>query len=195
MAKVAEKKGGKRERLVKAAVDLAYRQGYRSTTLADLATAAEVPLGNIYYYFKSRDEIGSVILDHRKEEFTALQDRLGQLDTPLARLEAFVRMTVANAPMVAQFGCPMGSLGAELLKEGGDLAARSGALLSRPMTWMAEQFSAMGHGDDADGLALHLQSALQGASLLSYSAGDPSLLQREGTRLLDWLQALQHSGE
>lgn len=190
MTTEAGKKPGKRERLVQAAVDLAYRRGYSATTLADLAAEAEVPLGNIYYYFKTRDEIGDVVLDHREGEFDRLRDRLDQLDTPLARLEAFLQMSMANAPMVASFGCPMGSLTAELLKAGGSLGERSSALLARPMAWMAEQFSAMGHADEADALALQLQSSLQGASLLAYSFRDASLLQREAERLRGWLRSL-----
>jgi TetR/AcrR family transcriptional repressor of nem operon len=45
---------GKRERLLGAAADLLYRQGVEKTTLADIAQAADVALGNIYYYFKTK---------------------------------------------------------------------------------------------------------------------------------------------
>lgn len=185
---------GKRERLVSAAVELAYRQGYRKTTLADLADESQVPLGNIYYYFKTKDDIGDAILDWRQGEFVAMRDRLSALESPLARLLAFVEMTVANAPVVAQRGCPMGSLTAELLKDGGELAARTRALMADPMAWMAEQFAAMGHEADAEDLALQLQSALQGASLLAQSFGEPEPLVREGRRLQAWLEALGDNG-
>ena len=37
----------KRSRLVSAAVDLAYRNGYGATSLADIAREAKVPLGNV----------------------------------------------------------------------------------------------------------------------------------------------------
>jgi AcrR family transcriptional regulator len=178
---------GKRDQLVSAAVELAYRQGYRKTTLADLAAESHVPLGNIYYYFRTRDDIGNAILDCRQGEFIAMREKLSALDTPLARLNAFVEMTIANAPLVAQRGCPMGSLAAELLKDGGDLAARARALMADPMAWMAEQFAAMGREADADDLALQLQSALQGASLLAQSLGEAEPLEREGRRLLLWL--------
>ena len=49
--------GGKRERLVGAACDLVYRLGAERTTLADIARAADVPLGNVYYYFRTKDDI------------------------------------------------------------------------------------------------------------------------------------------
>jgi TetR/AcrR family transcriptional repressor of nem operon len=43
-------KPGKRERLVAAACQLFHQQGVEMTTLADIAQAADVPVGNIYYY-------------------------------------------------------------------------------------------------------------------------------------------------
>src|SRR3984893_6872237 len=48
----------KRSRLVSAAVDLAYQNGFGATSLADIAREAKVPLGNVYYYFKTKEEIG-----------------------------------------------------------------------------------------------------------------------------------------
>src|SRR5260370_42386437 len=47
----------KRSRLVSAAVGLAYKNGVGATSLADIAREAEVPLGNLYSYFKTHDEI------------------------------------------------------------------------------------------------------------------------------------------
>jgi TetR/AcrR family transcriptional regulator, transcriptional repressor for nem operon len=185
---------GKRERLVAAAVELAYRQGFGKTTLADLADESQVPLGNIYYYFKTRDDIGNAVLDWRQREFVAMRDRLSELESPLARLLTFIEMTIANAPLVAERGCPMGSLTADLLKDGGELAGRARALMADPMAWMAEQFAAMGRETDADDLALQLQSALQGASLLAQSFGEPEPLVREGRRLQEWLKVFDVSG-
>lgn len=180
----------KRERLVSAAVELAHRQGYRKTTLADLAEEAQVPLGNIYYYFKSKDEIGNAIVERRQSEFEAMRTRLAELETPLARLCAFVEMTIANAPVVASRGCPMGSLTAEMLKDEGEPAGRVKVLLGKPMDWMEEQFAAMGYASESGDLALQLQASLQGASLLAHSFADVAPLEREGRRLLQWLKSL-----
>jgi AcrR family transcriptional regulator len=55
----------KRSRLVSAAVGLAYQNGFGATSLADIAREAEVPLGNVYYYFKTKDEIGEAIVELR----------------------------------------------------------------------------------------------------------------------------------
>jgi AcrR family transcriptional regulator len=48
----------KRTRLIETAMKLAYRNGFRETSLADIAEAARVPVGNVYYYFKTKEELG-----------------------------------------------------------------------------------------------------------------------------------------
>jgi AcrR family transcriptional regulator len=48
-----KRKADSRTRLLKAAEKITYRQGFGSTALADIAKEARVPLGNIYYYFKT----------------------------------------------------------------------------------------------------------------------------------------------
>ena len=41
-------------RLIQSAVKLAHRDGFRTTSLADIAEEAKVPVGNVYYYFRGR---------------------------------------------------------------------------------------------------------------------------------------------
>src|SRR5260370_14383371 len=61
----------KRSRLVSAAVGLAYQNGVEATSLADIAREAQVPLGNVYYYFKTKDQIGEAILRLRTGDLCA----------------------------------------------------------------------------------------------------------------------------
>ena len=180
----------KRKKLTEAAVELAYRQGFFKTTIADLAQESGVPIGNVYYYFKTKDEIGDAVLEHRRGEFSALRERLEQLESPKARLAAFVTMTVNNRENVAAHGCPMGSLCAELLKDGGELGRHSNTLFAQPMAWMEAQFRSLGKGGQSGALALHLQSALQGVSLVAQSFGDPSLIETEAQHLHAWIESL-----
>src|SRR6516165_3905370 len=56
-ATAVERPPGKRDRLIAAAVLLLHRHGVERTTLADIAKAADVPVGNVYYYFKTKDEV------------------------------------------------------------------------------------------------------------------------------------------
>src|SRR3979490_1412765 len=114
-----EVRPGKRERLVTAALDLLYHQGVEKTTLADIAQAADVPLGNVYYYFKTKDEIvGAVIEAHIQgiEETVGLLERRHR--TPKSRLKALIRVLADQRVMLAEYGCPHGTLCSELEKRG-----------------------------------------------------------------------------
>lgn len=169
---------------------LAYRQGFRKTTLADIAEASQVPLGNVYYYFKTKDDIGEAILEQRMLEFRALSEKWNLAGSPKERLQAFVQMTLDNREMLARGGCPTGTLCAELQKEGGVLAKKAGPLLGELLAWIEAQFKGLGKGKDSAGLAVHLLSALQGVSLLAHSLGDPGLVTLEAGRLKQWIGTL-----
>jgi AcrR family transcriptional regulator len=68
--------------LVAAARELVYRQGVEPTTLADIAQVADVRLGNVYYYFKTKDDIvAAVVQAQRLERSTRSQCRRTLLKT------------------------------------------------------------------------------------------------------------------
>ena len=46
-----------RARLLEAAEKTTYRYGFGNTTIADIAEEARIPLGNVYYYFKSNSAV------------------------------------------------------------------------------------------------------------------------------------------
>ena len=58
---MAKAQADKRARLIETTMKLAYKHGFRETSLADIAEAAHVPLGNVYYYFKTKDELGEAV--------------------------------------------------------------------------------------------------------------------------------------
>jgi TetR/AcrR family transcriptional regulator, transcriptional repressor for nem operon len=187
---MAKAKTDKRSRLTETAAKLAYRRGFRETSLADIAEAARVPLGNIYYYFKTKEELGEAIVERRLAEFRALRGRLEQVGSPKERLLAFVDGIHNNRKQLARGGCPLGGLCSELHKEGGALAKKSAALFTEPMRWLDEQFRAAGHEEDARELSVHLFCAFQGMAAVAYAANDPDLVVMEVKRLKDWICGL-----
>src|ERR1700723_4045052 len=80
----------KRTRLIETATKLAHGRGFRETSLADIAEAARVPVGNVYYYFKTKEELGEAVVERRLEEFRELRQEIDQLSSPKKRLFAFV---------------------------------------------------------------------------------------------------------
>src|SRR5438105_14453650 len=180
----------KRTRLIETAMKLAYRNGFRETSLADIAQAAQVPVGNVYYYFKTKDELGEAVVERRLAEFRAFREELDRLSSPKERLLAFVERIYRNREQLARGGCPLGGLCTELHKEGGALAKQSAALFTEPMRWLEEQFRALGHEKDSRELGVHFFSSFQGMAAVALGTNDREVVVMEAKRLKDWIGTL-----
>ncbi len=64
-------RGGKRERLVASAGERLHRQGVAATTLADIAQAADVPVGNVHYYFRTKDDLVRAVIEAQLDQVEA----------------------------------------------------------------------------------------------------------------------------
>jgi TetR/AcrR family transcriptional regulator, transcriptional repressor for nem operon len=179
-----------RARLLQAAEKTTYRYGFDSTAIADIAKEARIPLGNVYYYFKTKDEIGDAIIDLRASRFRRLLQELDKADSPAERLRGFVQIKIKNREGLARNGCPVGTLCSELQKHGGAVAEKSTVLFAEALAWMEAQFKALGKGADSRGLAVHLLSATQGVSVLAHTFHDPGLIEIEAARLQEWIRTL-----
>lgn len=181
----------KRRRLTAEAARVLHEQGVERTTLADIARAADVPVGNVYYYFKTKDELILAALSEHGAHLDELTGRLDRLPDPRDRLKALIEAWVDQREVAARYGCPTGTLAAELDKRAdGTLDAEVGTVIRRLLDWAGRQFRALGL-PDPDGLAVTLVSAYQGMSLLTNALRDPAITTREGARLLRWLDSLK----
>jgi TetR/AcrR family transcriptional regulator, transcriptional repressor for nem operon len=152
-------------------------------------------LGNVYYYFKTKDELGVAIVEQYLAQFQGLRQEWERADSPAARLQAYIQMTIDTREAIARSGCPIGTLCSELHKDGGTLAKRAMVLFAEPLAWIEAQFKALGKGSESRGLAVHLLSALQGAAVLAHSFGDSDLAAMEANRLKEWIRNLTASSE
>jgi TetR/AcrR family transcriptional regulator, transcriptional repressor for nem operon len=179
----AERRPGKRERLVAAAVELLHQQGVQRTTLADIAAAADVPVGNVYYYFKTKDDVIAAVIDaHAAQIKSTLAGIDARYRAPKSRLKAMVAEFAARSEIVADYGCPFGSLCSELDKRGSESGFAVPELLRLLIDWATEQFRALGRRDASD-LAFDLLAAYEGSALLANTLRDPSVLSRSARRV------------
>lgn len=179
----------KREKLIDAANDLIYKQGFRQTTLADIARASGVPLGNVYYYFKTKDALGEAVIDARLDDFRTRCETWEKFKDPRDRLLGFLEMPLELRNLLAERGCPVGSLCQELHKEHNALTSQADSVLRAHIDWTTEQFRAMGK-PDPETLGIHLIASLQGVSLLASTLGDASVIDQEIKRLREWIKEL-----
>ncbi|WP_425264672.1 TetR/AcrR family transcriptional regulator [Streptomyces incarnatus] len=182
-------RGGKRERLVKAAVQVFHEQGVEKTTLGDIARTAEVPLGNVYYYFKTKDQLVEAAVDAHCEHLDRLTARLDALPDPAARLKALVAGWVDQRETAARFGCPFGTLATELDKRDDGLDRAAAKVMRALLDWVESQFAQLGRADAA-ALAVELVAAYQGMSVLTNTLRDPALMADQGERLQLWLDGI-----
>ena len=180
----------KRERLLDAAKHLIHTQGFGPTTLSDIARESGVPLGNVYYYFKTKDEIGAAVVDERRLEFRRLLETVeAQSPDPRVRLLAMLDFVRGIVDALVAHGCPIGGLCQELEKDGGPLAERADGLLKLQVEWATGEFRRLGRGD-AEALGVHLIAALQGLTLVGHALHDPGAMNDQLDRLEAWIRAL-----
>ena len=180
---------GKRERLIAAACQRVYEQGAEKTTLADIATAAGVPLGNVYYYFKTKNDLLQAVVEaHLRDVGAILSGIEAAHAAPRDRLKALFGALGEQGELIARYGCPHGTLCLELDKraDGPGLAAE---LVRVPLDWTERQFRAMGRPDARD-LAVQVVARYQGTALLTSTFRDPDLMTREAARVAQWIDAL-----
>ncbi|WP_371673817.1 TetR/AcrR family transcriptional regulator [Streptomyces sp. NBC_00289] len=181
----------KRRRLTAAAARVLHEQGVERTTLADIARVAEVPVGNVYYYFKTKDDLVRAALAEHSANLDELTRSLDELPDPRDRLKTLIEAWVSRRDVAARFGCPTGTLAAELDKRAdGTLDVEAGVVVRQLLDWVEGQFRAMGL-PEPDDLAVTLVSAYQGMSLLANALRSPDIMAREGARLLRWLDSLK----
>jgi TetR/AcrR family transcriptional repressor of nem operon len=182
-------RSGKRERLATAAAQVLHEQGVEKTTLADIARAADVPVGNVYYYFKTKGQLVEAAIDTHARGLGATLDALDALPTPQERLKGLIRGWVGRRDLAARYGCPTGTLAAELDKRDDGLDRAVAGVMRRLLDWIEAEFAAMGRADARE-LAVALLAAYQGISLLTNAFRDPELMAGEGRRLERWIDSL-----
>jgi AcrR family transcriptional regulator len=176
-----------------AASQLFYEQGVERTTIADIAAAADVPAGNVYYYFKAKDDIVDAVVSMRIAGIEAMYAALAErYDTPVDRLKALFKSLSGQAETIAQRGCPIGSLCTELSKRETGTEPNSAKLMQALIDGAEQQFQEMGRSD-AHELAIDLITTYQGSAVLAHATASPELMRREGDRVERWIDELSTS--
>jgi len=151
---------------------------------------AEVPLGNVYYYFKTKDDIiDAVVQAHLDTIRVTLASIEANHRTPKSRLKGLVKVLAGQSDLITQYGCPQGSLCSELNKRGSGRDPLAADLIRVPLAWVEDQFRLIGRRD-ANELAVTLIATYQGTALLSNTLGDSTLMTRESRRLSRWIDSL-----
>ncbi|MCW8956030.1 MAG: TetR/AcrR family transcriptional regulator [Gammaproteobacteria bacterium] len=185
-----------RQRIVDAADHLFYSRGYNQTSFSDISEQTGIPRGNFYYYFKTKEDILEAVIDARVNEYQKMLVECDQAtDEPEARLEQFVQMPMMHEEKILKYGCPLGTLGSELIKDQDQviLQDRLTAVFDLLLEWCTTQFKALGFEHKAHDLAMDLLAKLQGIAVLSNIYNDRTFLHRSTADVQQWLKQLTAS--
>lgn len=189
--KGAQGKGDRsRTRILEAASRLIYVQGFWRASFADIAQEIGIAKGNLYYHFKTKDELLLAIIDQRLEFFQGeLEAWEEECSGPRERLKRFLRMVLGNEKELVRFGCPIGSLTTELGKDPDAPLREMRALFDLFLKWLEREFRTLGVCDPG-GNSRHLLAMAEGAALLAHAYGDGKILRRELEFMEGWLDSL-----
>jgi len=181
-----------RQHIVEQSDRLFYQHGFEHTSFAHLADAAGISRGNFYYHFKTKDDILGAVIRFRMDKTKNMLKQWEEKTTdPEQRILDFIHILLTNRALIKRYGCPVGTLNTELLKLGHNGSTHARKIFTLFRTWLKKQFTLLGHGENADQLAMHLLSQSQGVATLASAYHDEKFIKQEVRRMGDWIQSLQ----
>jgi AcrR family transcriptional regulator len=173
-AKLTPKGAATRARIVESAADLILARGARGTNLDDICAGTPTSKGQLFHYFPDgKSELVSAIAAFQAERvLDAQRPFLDTLDTWEA-WEGWRDAVLAHYGSQAHWGCPIGALTAELVRDEPERAADVTAHMNRWRQYIEAGLQRMHAAgllrDDVnpDTLALSTFAALHGGLLLT----------------------------
>ncbi len=179
-----------RDRIIEAADQLFYQQGYEHTSFSDIANVVQISRGNFYFHFRTKDDILDAVIDRRLADTRRMLDKWEiEGSQPADRIRSFIHILIANREDIERYGCPIGTLCAELAKLDHASQPEAIELFTLFRTWLRRQFTLLGREADADALAMHLLARSQGVATLASAFRDEKFIKREVDEMCDWLSA------
>lgn len=175
---VTKRGQARREALVQAAAELFWTRGYDASSLADIATAARVPLGNVYYYFKTKGDLAGAVADlFVNQTETLIEEVRAETPEPRRRLRLLIARLKAGQQSRVQQGCPIYSATRDFRSTQPDRADRAAESFSLLTGFIATE---LGRTGLRPSIALSRARAViadwQGSIALAHALGEPPVL-------------------
>lgn len=106
-----------RQAIIQNGAKLIHARGFVNTGIQEIITAADVPKGSFYFYFKSKDDFGAAVVDHFCDFVISWIEKYSEDRTflPLVRLGRFFDDSSLFYEKIGfTCGCPIGNLSQEM---------------------------------------------------------------------------------
>lgn len=174
-----------REHILDAAGRLIHLRGFHNTSVDDILRESGVGKGNLYYYFKSKDELGYAALDRTLGRIQAevLEKVFAANLDPWTQLDRFLDYPVERARREGGVGgCPLGNLALEMSDVHEGFRTRLSQAFSHVRSKIqetlvrAQEEGTLRSRTDVARLAHFLIAGFEGAFLLGKLHRDPELV-------------------
>lgn len=165
-----------KNRIVETAQLLFHMQGFSNTSIDDIIKKSGVKKGNLYFYFKSKDELGYAVLNRFTEDFMQHQQHhlTNKTDRPLQIIYGMLdSMEQHLREMSCRGGCPFGNFAIEMSDIHEGFRKRVEKVFDLWIDQLqrvldaAKQKGALNSSVDSRALAQLLVAAMEGATMLS----------------------------
>jgi TetR/AcrR family transcriptional regulator, transcriptional repressor for nem operon len=181
----------KRDRLIDSASELFHQKGLHLTSLADIASHADIPIGNVYYYFKTKEELALATVARRKEQFAAAYAALNEtFDDPRERLIGALEYFDKVRDAYTKYGCPIGRIVEDADTAKDNVAKAAMEIFSDFVGWAEKQFEQLGQAEQARHYAISLMAGIQGGTVMAKGMNNAAIISYEIARLKDWVESL-----
>lgn len=167
-----------RDRILRSAYQLFYREGFARVSVDAIAARAEVTKRTVYYHFQSKDDIAAAALEGQHDHIVQrFQQWLGpDTSDPVGIVEDLFRELGNWADAAQWLGSGYSRISAELADMPGHPARRAACShKAKVEDWLSEQFRAAGSADPS-GYARQVMILIEGAMSLSLIHGDSSYI-------------------
>jgi TetR/AcrR family transcriptional repressor of nem operon len=178
-------KPSNRDLVLQVATTLFLSKGYLATSMDDIVTASKVSKTNIYYYFKSKEDLLSAIMDQLIQTYTEMIHDIAERSslTVQERFNAILRM-LTHQELECLGGCPFISLYTQLPQDAPIIREKVGRFF-RDQIDIVEQLVLEGIQKQefkadlsARSTAQFIVAAIEGGLFLQHASEDSTLLEQ-----------------
>jgi TetR/AcrR family transcriptional repressor of nem operon len=187
-----------RNRIVETARGLFHLKGYTNTSMDDIVKKSGVTKGNLYYYFSSKEALGSAVVEDLVSEWLLTGISFNEKSDPVRQIMAmFQRTEKGLEQMECRGGCLFGNLALEVsdLHDGlrqklEDAFLRWEAQMQR-LIELGRQRGILKPTMDSGTVASFILATFEGGILLSKVRKDVGIFRKCSALVKDYLENLR----
>ena len=129
-----------REALISAAAKLFWLNGYHGTSIADIAAEAAIPVGNVYYYFRTKADVALAVADGFVADTEDMLADICKADAdPRKRLLQLAGRLAASQRSRMMHGCPVAAALRDFRADAPNAAARAAEVFTLISAFVASE--------------------------------------------------------